>query len=702
MKKRSTFLSRLIALVIALVCVIGVFSGCSLVKTNMEKDGDLVVATVKLPDVDVEPTEIKKRDMYAAYVSYGYYYVSSYGYTMAQTYQMILDNLEQNAVVEQFAKSELAKLYNEKKNATDNSEFLKYFVANASVAKDATKTLSAKSPLDDFLTEYQLAEVKYNVIKSINDLTDSFVHDHDEEDAEEEKESVSLTARDNPFVEEEKEELGEWELIKEPITEKDLKICAKTLNLEINAEGKLLIDDNTSFSATKEDNSDLESNNMYKLNLAMFTNYKLDMASKDREKAFNEAINSYRNLGIISNSEFNPADKALEYDYFKKQLETEKAQAIVLFYQASLEDVVKEELKNSMLYQDYEDLYTTQEAKFANDYTAYETAMGEATDENPVVFHPFDGYGYVSNLLLGFSEEQTKELTLYKDRKGITKDKVTAFRNSLVNSLVVKDQRVSWATEGYGIYNKENGKYTFDDKYFLSDNGSLKDFIGYVENPIDVTEEDENGIEKNAWKVSNAVAESIPYLNFYDLYLKTGMGFDSNIANVTYNPETKTGFGTLTDYNDDAMRDLIYAFSTDQGSLKSKQGYLYSPKTSSTTYVPEFASAAKTIVANGENSYTLVVTDYGVHVMVCLDKISKTEQMIKEADFLACLDTNAVLTPEQEEIKEFVLNFKKAKQDSLVSSYVSEKANTFVSKYLEEGSDTYATTFYKDNYKNLI
>ena len=147
------------------------------------------------------------------------------------------------------------------------------------------------------------------------------------------------------------------------------------------------------------------------------------------------------------------------------------------------------------------------------------------------------------------------------------------------------------------------------------------------------------------------------------------------------------------------MRDVIYAFSTDPGSITSKNGYLYSPFTSATQYVPEFAAAAKAIVDNGEGTYTLVVTDYGVHVMVCLDKISATTEMIGD-DFIAYLNGNAnSLTEEQ---KEFIDNFKKNKQDSLISSYVSEKANTFVKKYLEEDSDSYATVFYKDNYKDLI
>ena len=690
MKKRSSFLTKILSLAIALVCAVGVFSGCSLVKTNTAKDSNLIVAKVQIED-DINPTIIYKRDMYSAYVSYGYYYVNNYGYTISDTYQMILDNLEQNAVVVQFAKMELVKLFNEVKAkqaaSEDLTDFQEYFISNigkiSDLSQDVTTNLEVNGSIDTFVTEYQYAESVYNVKKGINDLIDSFIEEEEEED-EHSHDHVELTERANPYEEPTEEDLEEWELKNDVPSEEDVKIVAKKLDMEY------------------EEIPASVSANTYDLNMYLYKNYNYDVSTKERQRAFNQAISGYRSLGIIDKNEYHNSSKALEYDYFKDQIETEKAQKLVSFYQASLEDQVKaEQLTNQMLYKDYQDLYKTQEKKFKNDYSAYETAMGAATDESPVVYHPFDGYGYVSNLLLGFSDNQTAELTLYKGQNGIKAENVTAFRNNLAKTIIVKDQRLAWATKGLGVY--ENDVYTFEDKYFLTENTALKDllksYIGTVENAYDHTEEDENGLEKTEWFVSNGVATSISYGDFYNDYLVNCFGFDANRQNVTFDTKTKTGFATLSNYDDNSMRDVIYAFSTDPGSITSKNGYLYSPFTSATQYVPEFAAAAKAIVDNGEGTYTLVVTDYGVHVMVCLDKISATTEMIGD-DFIAYLNGNAnSLTEEQ---KEFIDNFKKNKQDSLISSYVSEKANTFVKKYLEEDSDSYATVFYKDNYKDLI
>ena len=59
-------------------------------------------------------TDILKRDLIAGYMSYGYYYVQNYGYTTAKAYQLVLDNLVNNAVIIQQSKKELAGDYKSK------------------------------------------------------------------------------------------------------------------------------------------------------------------------------------------------------------------------------------------------------------------------------------------------------------------------------------------------------------------------------------------------------------------------------------------------------------------------------------------------------------------------------------------------------------------------------------------------------------
>ncbi len=394
--------------------------------------------------------------------------------------------------------------------------------------------------------------------------------------------------------------------------------------------------------------------------------------------------------------------------YFKKQLNTEKVQLLVLSYQDSLVKEVEAEMTPESLYFDYANLYESQKAEYSTDYEAYEKVLNALKKDSLLVYNPYEGYGFVSNLLIGFSDEQSAELAAFKTKEGVTTSQVEEFRNQLATTLLAKDQRISWATSGKGNYNEQGNNYEFDGKYFLSDeNGTLRNalssFIGNVNNPISSTEEDADGLEETVWTVSNGYASGIGFADFYNTFLKDSeVGFTADITNAYF---VKNGtVNSIADYEtnkeryDNAMKDLIYAFSTDPGSLTAYKGYMYSPFTSATTYVPEFADAAKALISAGAGSYTMVVTDYGVHIMVCTEVIQPTTAKIDQTKFINHI--NGQTTDLSAEDIAFIDNFKKVKQDTLVEDYVAQKANSFVSKYLEEDSN--ATVFYKDNYKDLV
>ncbi len=686
--KSKSFLSKILALIVSIVCLVGVLSGCSLVKTNMRKDNNLIVAKIQIEE-EVEPIKIYKKDLYSAYVSYGYYYVNYYGYTMEDTYEMIISNYQQNAVVEQFARIELSTLYNEIKTQTEGlSEFEVYFKANVGATINSEE-LNPNSDIDLFLTEYQISEATYNVKLSINSLIDSLVEKDEEEKPE--KETVGLTERANPFVEEEKEELNEWELKTEVPTEEDVKIAAKKLDVEVSE-----------IPADKQATT-------YDLNKYVFDTYNFDVSTKERSKALNKAIANYRSLGIVGTKEFFASENALEYSYFKDQLNNEKVQLLVLSYQDSLVEEVEAEMTPESLYADYSTLYENQKAEYSTDYEAYEKVLNALKEDTLLVYNPYENYGFVSNLLIGFSDEQAAELKSFQAKEGVKVSEVEEFRNTLAKSLVAKDQRISWATSGKGTYNQTDSKYEFDSKYFLSEeNGTLRNalssFIGSVSNPISSTEEDDNGLEQTIWTVSNGYSSSIKFENLYNDYLlDSEVGFTASFADAFF-ASNGTGINKIADYTtnkqkyDNAMKDLIYAFSTDPGSLTAYKGYMYSPFTSKTTYVPEFADAAKALINAGVGSYTMVVTDYGIHVMVCTEVINPTTAKIDQTKFINYI--KGLTTDLTAEEIAFIDNFKKVKQDTLVEDYVSQKANSFVSKYLEE--DSTATTFYKDNYKDLV
>ena len=76
---------------------------------------------------------------------------------------------------------------------------------------------------------------------------------------------------------------------------------------------------------------------------------------------------------------------------------------------------------------------------------------------------------------------------------------------------------------------------------------------------------------------------------------------------------------------DDIINDLLFAFSTDGGSLNTYKGYISKPAVDagkSETYVKEFADAARKVGELGAGSYIVVGTDFGYHVIFNAETIT--------------------------------------------------------------------------------
>ena len=93
------------ALVMTLVMCVTSLTGCGLVTVDNERDMNQIVAVVRLDETAPEET-IYKKDMVMAYLNYGYMYEQYYGYTTAQVFELIIDNLVNNRVYVQYAMKE--------------------------------------------------------------------------------------------------------------------------------------------------------------------------------------------------------------------------------------------------------------------------------------------------------------------------------------------------------------------------------------------------------------------------------------------------------------------------------------------------------------------------------------------------------------------------------------------------------------------
>ena len=92
------------------------------------------------------------------------------------------------------------------------------------------------------------------------------------------------------------------------------------------------------------------------------------------------------------------------------------------------------------------------------------------------------------------------------------------------------------------------------------------------------------------------------------------------MSNPAYYKVNKTAADTSIAEYEERVNDLLFAFSTDAGSLNTYKGYLIKPVPDAgetETYVQEFADAARELMKDeyGAGSYIVVGTDYGYHIL---------------------------------------------------------------------------------------
>lgn len=670
-------ITKLISLVLVLTCLFSVMTACDLVTVNTDRDMKQVIATVRV-DETIDSDDILKKELQAGYMSYGYQYVSSYGYSISQAYQAVLDNLVANRIIIQYSRIELASTYNGLLTKTEGlTDFEAYFKANALAnGKEIDPKSGDVENLRNYLTAYENEKILYQTRKSVNDLIDSYVKEEKEEE-DSVLEDSGVTARTAPQKEGETADRTEADLKTATASDKEIAIAKVTLGDSVKdytGEGK----------------------SVYDLDMAVYKNYKIDISTNKRKKAFGELLSFLKESGFIESTEsydFNSdVDNVLNYSYFKSMEKQYVENAIVSKYEDSLVAGIENKLTSEGLWAEYEKEYKNQEALYRNDYSAYETALEGVSDSSLVLYNPFGGYGYVMNLLIPFSAEQTAKLDAKKAEKGITQKVVENYRNSLSKEILAKDLRDSWVYLSNGTYDNKDKSFTFDGDYRVSDLESINKFIGevIVRDAEGKTKKDDNGVEQTDWAFYDVISDSIAMDEFFSEYVTPATG----INGLYFDENDPSTVGKLDSYSDevfDKFSDLMYAFSSDTGCLGKYYGYLYSPYTSADTYVKEFSAASKAVVEKGVGAYTTVLTDFGYHIILC----TKTVETVYGIDatskekFLADVGVEG----------SFAYKYREIKLDAIVSTEVSKVSN----KYINVDKDNKEkVTYNKKAYSDLI
>ena len=133
------------------------FTGCSLVSTNGNKDMEQIIATVDIRDSETFATEFKaagykdaiaesninKRSLVSYFINTGYTYINNYNYTYEKTFNLLLDNLIDNAVLVQYSTLGLIKYKAAADGVSEESILSEY---NSKESKSANQNNKSHRP----------------------------------------------------------------------------------------------------------------------------------------------------------------------------------------------------------------------------------------------------------------------------------------------------------------------------------------------------------------------------------------------------------------------------------------------------------------------------------------------------------------------------------------------------------------------------
>lgn len=520
MKKR---LIAIASLVLSAIILMATLSGCKLVTTDNERDMEQIVATVQISD-KVDLDEIKKSDMIIAYLNYGYYYVTNYNYTQAQTYELILDGLIQNRIMVQSALIDAS------------------FANNNSVV--------------DSLTDDAKVNAEYNAVKSIVDIVKSYAEADD----------------------------------KTPVGDTFIGTARAVPTDATKATKKLTVQDKKDF---------IQNNN---LSLS-------SMTGKYR-KGFNKVVELLNKNSLLGGYK---DDNLKTTDYYVQTLKNYQESELLVAYQKEIEEKALKEFSFNDVANKYLEIYNKQK-NFTNE--EFISALSTATATEPILYSAYGTYGYVYNLLLGVTDIQSAEISkIKKDNANMSDQDYALARKAILDKdTLVKELRDSWVLSGYDFDGtKFTGDYTL-----VKDSANSFPFQGATQLLNGDDKDNENYVPE--YTVTDVYSYDLNgFIAVMDAYLggtKTETEYEGNSKTSVYGEKIYSLDG-VAEY-DKKVQELMFAFSTDAGSLNKTDGLVIKPPVdagNNEEYVITFAEAGRKLLEVGSQSYVIVASDYGYHVI---------------------------------------------------------------------------------------
>ena len=707
MKNRNTFRK------IAVICLSVAFTlsaaacGEGLITTNSEKDMAQVIGTVNIADHDdfkgngqyAEYADvigsinqnILKRDLVAYFLNAGSTYISSYGYTYEQTFNTLMDNLTSRKIMVQYA---MAYYFDKHPDTYSVSGYNAYIESERGKVTDETeKKLYAAHPeiftLKYFLTEGGKTSAEdtadydravYGLKKMINN---------------------SLDSAEKTYIKEEEDD------------EDDSSAESRTTPTGVGTETEDYYD--TDYEVYTGRNAASACGSYKRLD---------GSTQKTRQRAYNDFLANLSRNGLLGDEDTTDFTKV---DYYFVELASQMEQALITKYTDDLGEEANAKLTEAYVTDQYNALLESQKNIYSADQSAFETQIGNVSDDSFVVYSPKEGFGFVYNILLPFSKTQTQLLSTYTNDKGLEKREFYQKRAELLENVKGKDLRAAWFSKDEDsnyAYEAEAGDYYgnasnylfFEHNLTKSDgdnaryeklgqyygeyayNGSVtKDEDGkYTCKPNEITIDGFLGEMEGYLKYAGLTAsgsKKSTYVTEADKYTVDNKGKFDYSQFVYYEGKVTLNDTATSDYfvkGKDAytavsvINELTFAYSTDTGLFNKYMGYTVSPY--KTSYMAEFEYAAQYAIKKGVGTYVVCPTDYGWHVIY----VSFVYDKVGE-----------VYNFDWEQIDEEG-SFSNLYYESLKSSNADTYTNLIQTQILGEYKKDECVTLHKNRYKDLL
>ena len=629
---------------------------CDLVTVDMKRADEQVVATVQVFD-GAPKEEIKNIHVKNVYMTNGAYYIYTMGYTVEEALDYILDSIIDSKINVQLA--------------------LNYFNELGSDYADLNTSITNVWSAERYLTAKEVAEANYNVKKSVNDTIDTYLPEKEEDPSESYTEKVRAVPT------------GAVNYVHELTTE------------EMNA---------------------------YSIDTGVYSGGNAN--DTERRTAYYMLLKSMSENGYIDDSFNWKTDNVTKTQYYKDSVKEQMENILLNKYNSYLIYDYYKTVDFDAIQQTYADVYASQ--KKAKTYTEFNEMLTNASSNSPVLYNHYDTFGYVYNLLIPMDSVQSAKLAKL-DKNNI--EEYREEREEILENTTVKDLRNTWINAGYD-FNVTNNMFLND--YAVAGANSIP-FVGDViwtnSEGVTKTEKTEDGktyyeytvdgkVDKDfvpEYKVTQTELSFSDFIAGMESYLfgNTLTGNTANVNGVPFARTAKTATAVSAEDWKDKINELLFAFSSDDGSLNTYKGYPIAQNYEidyTETFVDEFATAGRYLLANANDylnkGYVVVASDYGYHIMFLAEVVNMADNAMnatiegffgKDITTLEAEYAQMLKDIRDGKAEDYAENYLYVLQQSVAgtaaSNYVNQKLSNAKQSALDDESKV---KIVRDNLKNIL